>query len=130
VDEGKIRVLFAGDDVKSQANLTGRVIVAKADYLQKKRDVVKKFLTVLDKCIDWAYANKAESSKMYGALNKVDPKIAKEGIAFYKRNTLAFGPIKGVKEVMQQAVDSKFLTKPLTDAELKELIDIVYTSKK
>lgn len=130
VDEGKIRVLFAGDDVKSQANLTGRVIVAKADYLQKKREVVKKFLTVLDRCIDWAYANKAESSKMYGALNKVDPKIAEEGIAFYKRKTLAFGPIMGLKDVMQQAVDSKFLTKPLTDAQLKDLIDIVYTSKK
>jgi len=130
VDEGKIRVLFAGDDVKSQANLTGRVIVVKADYLKKKRDVVKKFLTVLDKCIDWTYANKAESSKMYGTLNKVDPKVAGEGIAFYKRKTLAFGPIKGAKEVMQQAVDSKFIEKPLTDAELKDLIDIIYTTTK
>lgn len=130
VDEGRIRVLFAGDDVKSQADLTGRVIVVKADYLAKKRDVVRKFLEVVDKCIDWAYENKAEASKMYGALNKVEPKVAQEGIAFYKRSTLAFGPVSGVKKVIQQAVDAKFIANPLTDAELNDLVDIVYSTPK
>ena len=130
VDEGKIRVLFAGDDVKSQANITGRVIVVKADYLAKHRAVVGKFLETLDKCIDWAYANKAESSKFYGKLNKVDAKIAEKGIAFYDRKTLAFGPIKGMDQTMKQAVEGKFLAKPLTADELKDLVDIVYTTKK
>jgi len=130
VDEGKIRVLFAGDDVKSQADITGRVIVVKADYLAKNRAVVAKFLETLDKCIDWAYANKAESSKFYGELNKVDAKIAEKGIAFYNRKTLAFGPIKGMDQTMKQAVEGKFISKPLTEAELKDLVDIVYTTKK
>ena len=130
IDEGKIRVLFSGDDVKSQANITGRVIVVKADYLAKHRAVVRRFLATLDKCIDWAYANKAESSKFYGKLNKVDPKIAAEGISFYKRKTLDFGPIKGLDQTMKQAVESKFLKKPLTAAQIKDLIDIVYTTKK
>lgn len=130
INDGKIRVLFAGDDVKSQAELTGRVIVVKADYLEKKRDVVRKFLEVLDKCIDWAYANKDEASKMYAALNQIEPKIAEQGIAFYKRNTLAFGPVSGVTKVVQQAVEAKFIEKPLTDAELNDLVDIVYSSSK
>jgi len=130
VDEGKIRVLFAGDDVKSQADITGRVIVVKADYLAKNRATVAKFLETLDKCIDWAYANKGESSKFYGELNKVDAKIAEKGIAFYNRKTLAFGPIKGMDQTMKQAVEGKFLTKPLTADELKDLVDIVYTTKK
>ncbi|MCW5687186.1 MAG: ABC transporter substrate-binding protein [Pseudolabrys sp.] len=130
IEEGKIRVLFSGDDVKAQAKLTGRVIVTKADFLEKKRAVVAKFLETLDKCIDWAYANKKESSKFYGDLNKVDAKIAEKGIAFYDRKTLAFGPIEGLDVVMKQAVDAKFLAKPLTEAEIKDLIDIVYTTKK
>ena len=122
-------MLFAGDDVKSQANITGRVIVVKADYLAKNRAVVAKFLETLDKCIDWADANHPDSSKFYGDLNKVDAKVAEKGIAFYNRKTLAFGPVKGIEQTMQQAVEGKFLTKPLTADELKDLIDIVYTSK-
>jgi len=130
VEAGKIRVLFAGDDVKSQANVTSRVVVATDDFLQKRRPVAVKFLEVLDKCIDWAYANKAEMAKSFAALAKVDPKIAEKTIDFFKRDTLAFGPLKGFDQAMQQAIDAKFLTKPLTTDEIKNLMDIVYTTKK
>jgi len=130
IDAGKIRVLFAGDDVKSQANVTSRVVVATDDFLQKRRPVAVKFLEVLDKCIDWAYANKAEMAKSFAALAKIDPKIAEKTIDFFKRDTLVFGPLKGFDQAIQQAVDAKFLTKPLTQDEIKNLVDIVYTSKK
>lgn len=130
VQSGKIRVLFSGDDVKSQRNLTGRVNIASADFIAKRRPVAVKFFEVLDQCINWAYANTAESAKWYAALNKVTPEIAQRGLAFYKRETLAFGPIRGMDEVMKGAVDGKFIEKPLSADQLKDLVDIVYTTKK
>jgi NitT/TauT family transport system substrate-binding protein len=130
VEKGQIRVVFSGDDVASQRDLTGRVIIASADFLKNKRAAATKFMEVLDKCIDWAYGNTAESSKMYAALNKIDLRIAEKGMQFYKRETLAFGPIERLDAVMKQAVDSKFIDKPLTPDQIKDLIDIVYTTKK
>jgi NitT/TauT family transport system substrate-binding protein len=130
VEKGQIRVVFSGDDVKSQRDLTGRVIIASADFLKNRRAVATKFMEVLDKCIDWAYANTAESAKMYAALNKIEPHIAEKGMQFYTRETLAFGPIKRLDAVMKQAVDHKFIDKPLTPDQIKELIDIIYTTRK
>lgn len=129
VEKGEVRVVFAGDDVKALKSLTGRVIIANADFVKNKRAVATKFLEVLDKCIDWAYANRAESSKYYASLNKIDANIAEKGLAFYKRETLAFGPIKGLNDVMKQAVDGKFIEKPLSADQQKDLIDILYTTK-
>jgi NitT/TauT family transport system substrate-binding protein len=129
VDKGEVRVVFSGDDVQSQKNLTGRVIIASADFIKNRRPVAVKFMEVLDKCIDWAYANKAESAKMFGSLAKIDANIAEKALAFYKREALAFGPIKGLDNVMKQAVDGKFIEKVLTADQQKELFDIVYSSK-
>jgi len=130
VDGGKVRVLFAGDDVASQRNLTGRVNIASADFVKNRRATAVKFFQVLDNCIDWAYANIEESAKMYAALNKVSPAIAAKGLAFYKRASLAFGPVQGMDDVMKGAVDAKFIEKPLTADQLADLVDILYTSKK
>ncbi|MBS0536128.1 MAG: ABC transporter substrate-binding protein [Proteobacteria bacterium] len=130
VEKGEIRVLFSGDDVKSQAQLTGRVIIASNDFVTKRRAVAMKFMETLDKCIDWAYANVDEASKSYAAWNKVTPSIAAKGLAFYKRDALSFGPIRGLDTLVEQAISGKFIDKPLTDAEKKELIDILYTTKK
>ncbi len=127
VEKKQIRVLFAGDDVKSQKGITGRVIIASAEFLANRRPIAAKFMQVLDDCINWAYAHQDESAKMYATLNKIDANIAAKGLAFYDRSTLKFGPITRLDEVVKQAVDAKFVEKAPTDAQLKELVDIVYT---
>lgn len=130
VQEGKIRVLFSGDDVASLKNITGRVNIASAAFLKDHRATAKKFLQVLDGCINWAYAHPKKSSAMYAKLNKVEPGIAAKGLAFYKRSTLAFGAVSGLDQTMKQAVAAKFIDKPLSSAQVKDLMDILYTSKK
>jgi NitT/TauT family transport system substrate-binding protein len=130
VAKGDIRVLFSGDDVQNQKNIAGRGIIASSDFVQKKRDTLVKFMKALDGCIDWAYANTAESSKAYATLNKVDADTAAKGIAFYKRAALAFGPMVGWDDVVKQAVEAKFIPAPLTADQQKELVDIVYTTGK
>ncbi|WP_168192750.1 ABC transporter substrate-binding protein [Undibacter mobilis] len=130
VQKGIVRVVFAGDDVQSLKALTGRVVIASDEFVKNRRATAVKFMQVLDRCIDWAYANKAESAKMYAALNKIDAGIAQKALEFYKRDALAFGEISKLDEVMKLAVDGKFIAKPFTPDEIKNAIDIVYTTKK
>jgi NitT/TauT family transport system substrate-binding protein len=130
VAKGDIRVLFSGDDVKSQRAISGRTIIASADFVKNRRAALEKFMRVLDGCIDWAYANEAESSKMYAALNKVDAQTAAKALAFYKRSALAFGPMIGWDDVVKQSLDAKFISTPPTPDQVKDLVDIVYTTGK
>jgi len=67
---------------------------------------------------------------MYAALNKIDANIAQKGLDFYKRETLAFGKISKFDEVMKQAVDGKFIPKPLSPDEIKNSVDIIYSTNK
>lgn len=130
VEGGKVRVVFSGDDVPSQRELTGRVNVASADFLKQRRPVAVKFFEVLDKCIDWAYANKAEAAKWYATLNKTTPAIAEKALAFYKRDMIAFGPVIGMNEIVKSAIDGKVIDKAPTADQLKDMMDILYTTKK
>jgi len=130
VAKGDIRVLFSGDDVKSQRDISGRAIIASADFVKNRGSTLAKFMRVLDGCIDWAYAHQDESSKMYAALNKVDAPTAAKALAFYKRSTLAFGPMIGWDEVVKQSLDAKFISAPPTPDQVKDLVDIVYTTGK
>ena len=130
VNKGDIRVLFSGDDVKSQKDISGRVVIASADFAQKRRATLVKFMKVLDDCVDWAYAHTDESSKAYAALNKIDASTAAKGMTFYRRSTLAFGPLIGWDEVVKQSIDAKFISAPPTADQVKDLVDIIYTTGK
>ena len=130
VAKGDIRVLFSGDDVKKQRAISARTIIASADFVKNRRATLEKFMRVLDGCIDWAYAHEDESSKMYAALNKVDASTAAKALAFYKRSTLAFGPMLGWDDVVKQSLDAKFISAPPTPDQVKDLVDIVYTTRK
>jgi NitT/TauT family transport system substrate-binding protein len=127
VDKGDVRILFSGNAVASQNDLTGRVTIASTDFLKNRRAVATKFLEVLDKCIDSAYANMDASAKWYGAMNKVDEAIAKKALGFYDRSTLAFGPVLGLDTLVKQGVEAKFI-KPMSPEQVKDMVDILYTT--
>ncbi len=128
VEDGSIRVLLSSDQIESQQNLTGRVNIASADFVKNRRAVLTKFLEVLDKCIDESFANLDQSIKPYATINKIDEAAARRAIAFYKREYLAFGPIKGLDATIAQAVKDKFIDRPPTPEQIAELIDVVYTT--
>jgi NitT/TauT family transport system substrate-binding protein len=126
-EKGDIRILFAGDAAQSTRNISARVNVAQSGFVKSRRPVASKFMAVLDGCIDWMYAHRDEATKMFATLNKVSPEVARRSIEFYDRATLAFAPIKGFDESVQQAIEGKFIDSRPTEAQLRDMIDIVYS---
>jgi NitT/TauT family transport system substrate-binding protein len=120
IEDNKIRVLFKSDDVVSMRELTGRVNIANGDFLKNRRSTAIKFFEVLDKCIDWGYGNLPDAAKRYAA----------RALDFYKRENLVFGPLVGLDAAMKQAIEEKFLEKPLTPEQISNLMDIIYITKK
>ncbi|MER2536463.1 MAG: ABC transporter substrate-binding protein [Rhizobiaceae bacterium] len=128
VEEGQLRVLFTGDIVKSQRETTSRVVAATDEFLTKHRDAATTFMRVLDQCIDWAYANKPEAVKAYAEMNKIDAKTAEKALQFYDRSALAFGPLSGFDQIVSEAIAAKFIDKPVSESEQRQVIDILYTT--
>ncbi len=130
VNKGEIRVLFSGDDVTSQRDISERAIIASSSFVEKREEVLVKFMKVLDGCIDGAYAQPDTSLQAYAALNKIDAPTAAKGLTFYKRSTLAFGPLIGWDAIVQQSIAAKFIAEPPTADQVKDLMHIVYTTGK
>jgi len=128
VEKGDIRIIATGADAPELRHQTVRVNVVNAELLKENRKLVERFMRGYVKALDWMYANRDKAIERYATENKVDPKIARIAVEkFYTdKSAFAVSPILGVDRSMKEAVESKHLAKPLTEAQLKELIDIVY----
>jgi NitT/TauT family transport system substrate-binding protein len=128
VEKGDIRIIATGADAPELRQQTVRVNVVNAELLKENRKLVERFMRGYVKALDWMYANRDKAIERYATENKVDPKIARIAVEkFYTdKSAFAISPILGVDRSMKEAVESKHLAKPLTEAQLKELIDIVY----
>ena len=129
VVKNEVRILFAGDEVKSLRDITGRVNIGNVKFVKSRRAVAEKFFAVLDRCIDWAYANQEAAAKMLAPVAKVSEEAAKRTVAFYRREALAFAPILGFDRSIEQALKYKFIDKAPTAAQAKEMIDLVVAPK-
>lgn len=126
VKRGEIRVVFDGNVVISQRDVASRVNIANADFVKNKRDVGIRFLKVLNQCITWMYANKAEGIKLYAALNKIDDNVASGALIYYPQANMSLAPLRGLDAAINQAIMDKFIEKAPTDEQIKNLIDFLY----
>jgi hypothetical protein len=72
------------------------------------------------------YDKPEESAAAYAKFADIDIADAHQTREFSPREMFAVDRLRGVDQVMQQAIESKFIDKPLTDAQMRELIDFVY----
>jgi NitT/TauT family transport system substrate-binding protein len=129
IENGQIRVIGRGSDVPGLRNQTVRVQVVNANTLSTKRDAVGRFLKAYNETLDWMYSN-PEAVVMYAALiHKPEVLVIKARDRFFPKAALRVDRIDGVDAAMKDAVELKFIDKPLADSQLNELYQIVRFSK-
>ena len=125
IKKGEARIVFRATDVPELQKQTIRVNVVHKDVLEKKRGAIEKFNRAYAKTLAWMYDKPDEAAKAYAAFAKVPVEIAKEVPAFYPRATLEKVGLVGIDKNIEDAIKSKFITKPLTKAQIDELVQIV-----
>ncbi len=112
--EGKVRQIATGNDSPKMRGLTVRVHAANANFLDKNRDAVKRFLAAWKTTIDALYADPAVVAKS-AELVKVTPVQAQAIIKeFIPRASLVMHTIGDLDTSIEQAVVNKQLRGPLT----------------
>jgi NitT/TauT family transport system substrate-binding protein len=123
VEAGKIRIVATGSDVESLRSRVVRVNLTGAQTLEKKRDAITRFMQAYRETVDWMYSS-PDALKIYGEYANLPPNIVQRVLKLIPKEALQTDEIKGLNDVMADAVAQKFLAAPLTPDQIKELIQI------
>src|SRR6187455_818977 len=125
IEEGKIRVVARATDASIVKGQTIRVIVANADVLAKRKDMIVRFMQAYREAIDYMYSDNPQVIKDYAEFVPVPEQLAKRvRDDFFPKSLVWPDEIKGLDTLMPEAVSLKFITEPLAAAQLSELIQI------
>jgi len=128
--EGRLQIIARGSDVAAIRNQTIRVNVANANALKEKRDVFVRYVRALSRAIEWAYSDDAALDAYAGIANVPRALAQRTRDEFYPKESLQLAEVKGLDLTLKQALEYKYLTVPLTEAEVRKgLIDILYAQR-
>jgi NitT/TauT family transport system substrate-binding protein len=98
--------------------------MANAQVLDKRGDAVRRFMQGYRDAIDWMYSDPAAFA-MYEAFSNVRHELmAKARDQYFPKATLWPDEVRGLDLVLSDALKNKFISRPLTAEEVKEMIQI------
>jgi NitT/TauT family transport system substrate-binding protein len=123
VDEGRIRLIARGSDVPALRDMTSRLQVVNAAGLERRKDVLKRYMAAYRETLDWMYADPA-AIDAYAEWSKLPKPIAARAPEYMTRQNMEPLRISGLPGIMDDAVKFKYIPAPLTDAQLKEALPV------
>jgi NitT/TauT family transport system substrate-binding protein len=122
--EGRARLIALANDLPSVRNQTVRLIIANATDLVKRREVYNRFIKAYREVIDWMYSDpKAiEAFAKYASISSATAQRVRD--QFYPKSMLQLDEVKGMPELMQDAIAFKYIPAALTQQQLDELLQL------
>lgn len=124
IEQRKIRVVAHANDVPQIRGKTVSVMITNADTLQKRKDVLARFMQAYRETIDWMYSDPV-ALKRYAEFAGVS-----EGVGqrlrddFFTKDMLLPDKIVGVKAIMKDAVTLRYIQARLSRKQVNELIQV------
>ena len=110
-------------DVKALQGRTVRVNMTSANTLETKKDQIARYMDAYKETIDYMYSS-PEALSMYADLAGVPLPIAEKIKTLIPKESTNPDQIIGMDSIMTEAVATKFLTAPLTPAQIAELVQM------
>jgi ABC-type nitrate/sulfonate/bicarbonate transport system substrate-binding protein len=123
VEAGKARIIATGNDVAALRTRAVRVNLTGADTLKNKHDQIVRFMQGYKETVDWMYSS-PEALIIYGEYSNLPPNIVQRVLKLVPKESLQIDEVRGLNDIMADAVQQKFLAAPLTPDQLKELVQI------
>lgn len=125
LEEGKTHVVAKATDAAIVRGQTIRTVVANADTLVKRKAVIERFMQAYRETIDYMYSDNPQVIKDYAEFVSVSEPLAKRvRDEFFPKSLIWPDEIKGLDQLMADAVTLKFIPAPLSKEQLAELIQI------
>jgi NitT/TauT family transport system substrate-binding protein len=123
-EQGQIRIVALANDLTSVRTQTVRVTIANATDLARRREVYDRFLRAYREVIDFMYAE-PKAIEAFAKYAQISPAMAQTvRDRFYPKAMLQLDEVKGLDEMMQDAIAFKYITQPLTPQQVSELLQL------
>jgi NitT/TauT family transport system substrate-binding protein len=123
VDAGQIRIIATGSDVTALKARTGRVNLTNVATLQNRKDVIVRFHRAYKETIDWMYSDPA-ALKHFADFSTLPEKVVARVRELLPKDAMNPDRVVGMDQIIAEAQAQKFVTAPLTAAQVAELIQI------
>jgi NitT/TauT family transport system substrate-binding protein len=130
VRKGEIRVIGSGAEAKGLQGDTIRVIAANANWVKANPDVARRAMQALWEGLKFTYEGGDKAFKNYADKWKLDLDDAKAAPKFTPFDNVTFWPLGNMEDQYKLAQEFKQIDKPLTDAQKKSLVTVVYDPMK
>ena len=130
VREGKIRIIGRGSEALELNRTTIRVIAANANWLAKNRSTAARFMKALWQGHVFNYRGGDRALARYIKRWNLEKEDALQFTKFVPWDETTWTPIGNLDGLLAMAFDFKLLRRPLTDAQKRNLVDIVYQPPK
>jgi NitT/TauT family transport system substrate-binding protein len=125
MEEGKIHLVARVTDATLVRGQTIRVLVANADALVKRKEVIDRFMKAYRESIDYLYSSNPQVMKDYAEFARVSEPLAKRvRDEFFPKTLVNPDQIHGLDTLIPEAVNLKFIPAPLNKEQIAELIQI------
>lgn len=124
IEEGKTRIVARGSDVPSTRDQTVRLLIANADVLAKRREVIGRYMQAYREALDWMYSDPLALT-YYREFSNIPEHLTRKAMQeFYPKAALDPDRISGLDSIMTDAVSLKFLPAPLSKEQVAALFQI------
>jgi NitT/TauT family transport system substrate-binding protein len=124
IEQGQIRIVARANDVPNIRDKTVRVVIANIDTLQKRQDVLARFMQAYRETLEWMYSDPT-ALKRYAEFAGVSESLARRlRDEFFTKSLLSPDKILGLKAIVKDAVALSYIRGPLAKKQVTELIQI------
>ena len=128
VEKGELRVVVRGEEINAMKEISARVHFTNNDFAAKNPDAVRGFFRAQQRALDYMFDHKEETAKIW--IRRAELKFPESAVLktwdYYNRAAMTLKPIRGIQTTIEDGIRNKFLTQPLTQAELNNLIDLSF----
>src|SRR2546430_2550528 len=118
------RMIARASDIAAIREQTIRVQITSASNLAAKKDAIARYMKAYNETVDWMYSSPDAVPRYLAFSGLAEPAVRLMLREFIPRESLQTEKIMGLGESMKDAVQFKFLSTPLSDVQLKELIQV------
>ncbi len=124
LNKGEIRVIARSNNLAAIKDHTIRVNIANAQSLTTKADVYRRFMAAYRETFRWMYESD-EALKVYADFASVSVDIARRiRSEFDPKEMVDPDRIQGLDDLVQESIRFKYISAPLTQVQLKQLIQV------
>ena len=123
VEDGHIRLVARGADMPEVQNQSIRAWIAHAGTLERRRDVLARYVTAYRETLDWLYSS-PDAIKAYAAWSGLAERLARQAPDFITKDSIDPIRIVGLEDMMADAVKFKYIAAPLTREQLATLVQV------